>query len=368
MRDTATAHSRAPRPGPDVSSGDHVIELRTFSTVAEANVDQQWDALLDQDASATVFHRPGYLGLWHEILGQRYPMRVHTFYADQQLVGIIADANDRAGGPSGPLELRRFLGGTEVTDYVGPVVVPGFEAEVADAYLQHLAGDVDWDELILGGLMVDAGWDDAIRRAGEIAGLEVIHEEIEAVCPRIDLSGGHDGYRKRLSGRLRQEMTRKQRKLARDVGGLEVVEVAQDALDEELDRFFEQAGSSFPEKASFFQRDDIRTWFRRLGATFVSDRTFRLHRLDVDGMPAAMTISLVGHGQWGLYNSAFDVDLAPYAPGQVLIWMLIEQACDEGLTVFDLLRGDEAYKYRYGAVDRQLARLVMTRPTEDFGS
>lgn len=345
-----------------------MIQLRTHETMAEANVDGQWDRLLDEDPYATVFHSPRYLALWHEVLGQRYPMRVHTFHHGETLVGLVADANDRAGGPSGPLELRRFLGGTEVTDYLGPVVLADHQADVADAYLRHLADDVDWDELILGGLVTEAGWTDAVRRSAEMAGLEVLHEEVEAVCPRIDISGGFQTYRKRLSGRLRQEFVRKQRKLARDVGELALVDVPPDDVDEELDRFIAQAETSDPDKASFFQRNDIQEWFHRLGREFAPDRTFRLHRLDAGGMPAAMTISLVGLGQWGLYNSSFDVALAAFAPGQVLIWMLIEQACDEGLDVFDLLRGDEAYKYRYGAVDRQLERLVIVRPAEGFGS
>lgn len=345
-----------------------MIQLRTHETVAEANVDGQWEQLLEQDPYATVFHDPRYLALWHEVLGQRYPMRVHTFHDGDALVGLIADANDRAGGPSGPLELRRFLGGTEVTDYLGPVVLPGHQADVADAYLQHLADDVDWDELILGGLVTEAGWTDAVRRSAEMAGLEVFHEEVEAVCPRVDLSGGFEDYRKRLSGRLRQEFVRKQRKMARDVGELALVEVPAADLDTELDRFLAQAETSFPEKVSFFCRGEIQTWFHQLGRELADGGTFRMHRLDAGGLPAAMTISLVGHGQWGLYNSSFDVDLAAFAPGQVLIWMLIEQACNEGIEVFDLLRGDEPYKYRYGAVDRHLERLVIGRPAQGLGS
>jgi CelD/BcsL family acetyltransferase involved in cellulose biosynthesis len=74
-----------------------------------------------------------------------------------------------------------------------------------------------------------------------------------------------------------------------------------------------------------------------------------------------MTVSLVHSGEWGLYNSAFDPTLRMLAPGMVLVGNLIEIAAAEGNTVFDLLRGDEPYKYRFGATDRTLRRYTIER-------
>lgn len=338
-----------------------VIELRSHERVPDGAERAAWEQLLDADPHASVFHHPRYLELWHRVLGQRFPLRVHTAHDADRLVGVIADANDRAGGPEGPLELRRFLGGTEVTDYLGPISRVADRADVADAYVRNLVADVDWDEFIASGLATDSGWPDAFRRAVDNNGLKVMHEEVDDVCPRVDISGGHAAYLKQLPARARQELSRKVRKLSREVGPLELVEIAPDDLDEELPRFLDQAARSAPEKKSFFARDEVRDWFKALGREFAADHVFRLHRLDADGMPAAMTVSLVGYGQWGLYNSSFDPDLAAFAPGMAIIWLLIEQACDEGLEVFDLLRGSESYKYRFGAEDRTLERMVIVR-------
>jgi CelD/BcsL family acetyltransferase involved in cellulose biosynthesis len=43
------------------------------------------------------------------------------------------------------------------------------------------------------------------------------------------------------------------------------------------------------------------------------------------------------------------------------VWELFGRAAPEGLTTFDLLRGDEPYKYRFGAVDRTLHTLSLVR-------
>ncbi|MFT5223420.1 MAG: CelD/BcsL family acetyltransferase involved in cellulose biosynthesis, partial [Glaciecola sp.] len=78
------------------------------------------------------------------------------------------------------------------------------------------------------------------------------------------------------------------------------------------------------------------------------------------GLPAA-AMSASGTGtHWGLYNSSLDQTLAAFAPGTVLAAALADLAATQGFEVFDFLRGDEAYKYRFGAVDRPIeqARLV----------
>lgn len=338
-----------------------LIELRTHEGVTAGASRAEWELLLDEDPAATVFHGPRYLARWVEALGQRTDARIHAVHEDGRLIGLVPEAHTREGSPTGPVEVRRFLGGTEVTDYLGPISRPEHRADVADAYVRHLAADRDWDDAILGGLAVDSGWGDALVAAAREHGLSVFEREIEDVCPRVDVRGGYDGYLERLKGKLRHELTRKARKLARDAGELEVVAVPAEKLSAELESFLELARASQPDKAGFFAREEHRDWFRVLTDEFAADGTLRLHQLLVGGMPGAMTLSFVHDGEWGVYNSAWDPALAGLGPGMVLIGELIRLAAEEGLEVFDLLRGDEAYKYQFGCVDRPVERLTLVR-------
>lgn len=338
-----------------------MIELRTHEGVTSGASRADWELLLDEDPAATVFHGPRFLSRWAEVLGQRTTARVHTVHDDGRLVGIIPEGHTVEGSPTGPVEVRRFLGGTDVTDYLGPISRPESRADVADAYVRHLAADRDWDDAVLGALAVDSGWGDALERAAGEHGLIVFERDVEGVCPRVDVSGGYDGYLERLKGKLRHEMTRKARKLARDAGELDVVTVPAAQVADELEAFLELAQASQPEKAGFFAKPELRDWFRALADEFAADGTLRLHQLHVGGMPGAMTLSLVHDGEWGVYNSAWDPALSGLAPGMVLIGELIRLASEEGLQVFDLLRGDEAYKYQFGCVDRSVERLTLVR-------
>ena len=340
---------------------DHVLELRTHDTVPDGGLREQWERLAEQDPHATVFHGPRYLARYAEVLGAPGEVRIHTLHREGQLVGVVPEAHERVGTPTGPGEVRRFLGGSEVTDYLGPIGRPEDRAEIAATYLADLAADRDWDEALLGGLAADSGWSAVLTTAAEQAGLTVLEQQVEDVCPVVDLAGGYDAYLGRLPGKLRQELTRKTRKLARDAGALELVEVPADEVAGELDAFLDLAAESAPDKAGFFRRSEMHDWFRTLAEEFAPDHVLRLHRLEVGGLLAAATVSLVWRGRWGLYNSAFDPVLAALSPGIVLVGLLLEQAAGEGCDVLDLLRGDEPYKYRFGAQDRPVERFTLQR-------
>ena len=338
-----------------------MIELETHEGVPAGAVRADWELLLEEDPAASLFQGPRFLSRWAEIFAERSTVRVHTVHRDGRLIGVVPEAHEREGTPTGPIEVRRFLGGTEVTDYLGPVSRTEDRTDVVEAYLAALVADPNWDELIAGGLAADSGWAGTFERAAGDHDLTVFERDIEDVCPRVDISGGYDAYLGRLTGKYRHELGRKARKLARDAGELEVVRVPADEVAQRLDIFLDMAGETEPGKAGFFANDDMRTWFAALADEFADDDIFRLHQLDVGGMPAAATVSLVHGGEWGLYNSAFDPTLRQFAPGMVLVGELIEVAAKEGRDVFDLLRGDEPYKYRFGAQDRAVERITIVR-------
>ena|SRR5438105_11909593 len=57
-----------------------------------------------------------------------------------------------------------------------------------------------------------------------------------------------------------------------------------------------------------------------------------------------------------LYLSGFDPALARFSLGTLLVGHAIEEAVREGAEEFDFLRGQEDYKYRWGAKDRLVYR------------
>ncbi|MDA3023684.1 MAG: GNAT family N-acetyltransferase [Actinomycetota bacterium] len=341
------------------------LVVQTHDGVGDAALVAEWDALAARDPDATVFQRARWMRRWESVLGAQRELRTRTFRSDGQpdgeLVGVLCETRELLRLPSGPGELLRLAGGDEVTDYLGPVAAPEDRAAVADAYVAALADDRGWDEIVLGGLATDTGWSTLFADAAARHGLVVVHDDVEAVCPQVDLTGGLGAYLAQLTGRMRNELNRKARKLARDAGSFEVHTYAPADTLQGIEDFLTQVQSGGDDKAAFFGRPEMQQWFRALADEYAADATLRVHRLDIGELNAAMTVSLVDVRTWGLYNSSFDPALAALAPGMVLVWELIERAADEGCTTFDLLRGDEPYKYRFGAVDREVRTLSLAR-------
>jgi CelD/BcsL family acetyltransferase involved in cellulose biosynthesis len=61
------------------------------------------------------------------------------------------------------------------------------------------------------------------------------------------------------------------------------------------------------------------------------------------------------------YNAGVDPEARYLSPGVVLIAGLVRRALEAGAKRFDFLRGDESYKYEWGAVDEPVQRLLVRR-------
>ncbi|MDQ2807352.1 MAG: GNAT family N-acetyltransferase, partial [Chloroflexota bacterium] len=89
----------------------------------------------------------------------------------------------------------------------------------------------------------------------------------------------------------------------------------------------------------------------------------RLTELRVDDQVIGAGLNFVVNGHWNAYMQGFDPQWIAESPGQLLNTFAVKQACDEQVQEFDFGRGNEAYKYRYGAATRQNLRLIISSPT-----
>lgn len=315
---------------------------------------RDWTDLVHADPAGTFFHQPTYLKLYWEEFGQ-VPEHLLLAFAERDGRQVAAAAFERTG------TTLRFLGGTEVTDYLGPVGLPGEHDDVAEALWRALGERDDWSEADLRGLPEDSAWLPALRRAAEGAGLSVEEEDdVNGVAPRLSLPPSWDGYLARLPSKQRHEIRRKAKKLEAEAGPFAIRTATEETLLPYLDRFVELHRLADGPKGVFMV-PGMEIFFRRLGEAFCATGVFRLNMIEVGGELAAGTIGFSYDGTSSLYNSAFDRAWGSLAPGMVLVAEDIRIAIEEGCHTFDLLKGDYAYKYRFGAEPRRVRRLLVTR-------
>jgi CelD/BcsL family acetyltransferase involved in cellulose biosynthesis len=104
----------------------------------------------------------------------------------------------------------------------------------------------------------------------------------------------------------------------------------------------------------------IREFHRKAAPAFAARGWLRFHGIRVDGKLRAVLYAFARRGRIYYYLSGFDPDLEPYGPGSLLIHDAIGHGIAVGDTIFDFLRGTEAYKYRWGAENRINKRLAKT--------
>ena len=327
----------------------------TFSEDGRDFQRRDWSSLVVADPSGTFFHTPDYLKLYWEEFGETPDHLLFAFAEEDDGAQVGAVAFERIG------ETLRFLGGTEVTDYMGPVGLPGAQETIAKELWAALLTREDWRRADLRGLAENNPWLGLLRDAVSAQGLAA--EEIEdqnGVAPFLPLAPTWEAYLEGLPAKLRHEIRRKAKKLEAETGPFAITTATQETLIPFLDRFVELHRMSEGPKGVFMQ-PGMEIFFRRLGEAFLPSGVFRLSFIEVAGQKAAGTIGFCFNRTYSLYNSAFDREWQQLSPGMVLVAENIREAIEDGCEAFDLLKGDYPYKYRFGALPRLVRRLIVTR-------
>jgi CelD/BcsL family acetyltransferase involved in cellulose biosynthesis len=124
---------------------------------------------------------------------------------------------------------------------------------------------------------------------------------------------------------------------------------AGDEIKPQLQAFFAQhiarwAPTPYP---SLFLDPRQRAFYHRLCETAGDSGYLRFTRIDLAGHPAAFHFGFCHRGVYLWYKPTFDLALAKFSPGEVLLRQVLLAAIEEGAATFDFGLGDETYKSRF---------------------
>jgi len=89
----------------------------------------------------------------------------------------------------------------------------------------------------------------------------------------------------------------------------------------------------------------------------------QLRVLEVDGTPMAAEYVLRDQRTCYAYQSGMSASGEEVSAGSLSIFALVRDAIDAGCQRLDLLRGDEPYKFSWGAVHRPASSITLRRPS-----
>ncbi len=322
----------------------------------------EWDALLEQSITDVPFLRFAYLRDWWQTRGggewQQAELCVVTAREDGQLIGIapLFHTVNRDGQPA-----LMLLGSIEISDYLDLIVRPADLPRFLSGLLDELASR-------LGSAWSALDWYNLPEASPTLAALEAeaagrgwdASRTVYQPTPFIPLPASFETYLAGIDKKQRHEVRRKLRRAAEHTPAVRWYLVEDEStLDAEMDGFFDLMAHD-PAKATFLT-EAMKSQMRATAHTALRGGWLWLAFLEVGGKKAAGMFNFDYKNRlWG-YNSGVNRDFIELSPGWVLLAHILQWACDHGRTEFDFMRGNEEYKYRFGARDRSVMRMLVTR-------
>lgn len=305
----------------------------------------EWAALWAR-CDATPFQHPAWLLPWARTHAQDRVAAV-TLRDGRALAGVL---------PLFTWDGAVHLAGAGPSDYASDLFAEGADAGEALAAIVAFAEDeglgrVEAPQLRSGSPLLEAvtpaGWDSATE-AGE-------------VCPIAPLrgTGGLDG----VPAHWRRKLAYAHRKV--DRAGAYAVETATAETLADLWSALEAAHAARwaarGEEGGVLSDGLLLRFLREAAAELLSAGVLRLHGLRLEGRIVAALLAMSDGRRVHGYMTGFDPALGNLGLGSILIGHTMTAAAAEGCTEMHFLRGQEPYKYTWGAADAPTFRRVLTR-------
>lgn len=309
---------------------NHTVRLKTSTVTAHK---KEWQQLFPRAARISPFLScEWFVALQRHLLHRSSELL--TFWQGDMLVGIA------------PVEIIDntlvFIADERVTDLCDVIYDKKYESAIIDAFSSMIVQD----DLAIDLFPVQEDSPLAALLPERVSDVRIERGDI---CPFIRLPETWEQYLMTMNGKRRHELRRKLRK-------------AGDATfntipGSNITALFELMTASDPGKRQFLT-SDIRNFFLDIVSVFENMGWLRLRGTYLSDRLISILFSFQLRNTVYLYNSGFDPGCAHLSPGIVSICQDIQSAIHEGMTQYDFLRGDERYKYQFGAEDRTTVRIL----------
>ena len=342
------------------------MQLKVLRSLEEINaLEEDWNSLLEQSASHVPFLRHEYIRTWWKTLGggewsQGDLFVVLGYEDDDRLAGIapLFFTENLDGEPA-----LMLVGSIEISDYLDLIVSPSNLQVFIEALFDFLAGPQapDWHVLDFYNIVESSTTLAALQQEANRHGWMYTQTQLQH-CPYIPLPGDWESYLAGIDKKQRHEIRRKIRRAENHTQPMRwyIVNDAE-GLDEGIDAFL--ALMAQDEEKKRFLTEIMRSQMRAAVHAAFEAGWLQLSFLEFDGEKAASYLNFnFGDHIW-VYNSGLNDKFRELSPGWVLLGYLIQQAIQQGCKAFDFMRGDESYKYRFGAIDRYVVRALIRKPS-----
>ncbi len=321
-----------------------VRNLASLSALEEA-----WHGVHGVDPLTNVF--TSWAWMWGRLSALPHPwwVLVARFEPGGPIVGLLPLRTATEHGLT--------MAGSPLADYTGFLCRPDEEDAVLPAFARFLQDQMSWQQLAINDSL-DPRIDTFLASFPE-SQFQITQQE-PTPCPRLDLEDSWELYlQRRVRPRRRQTIRRKLRTIE-NLPGLRKTTISEGGETQiaALLGLWQMRWGKLSEAELAPYRSVILSCLR-------SDCLW-LDMLWDERVPVAGLLAFLDRAQsrFCFYISGYDAEYADWSPGTVIVAHSIREAIRGGYRVYDFLRGDEPYKYSFGACPNESRNIVVQR--KDF--
>ena len=312
----------------------------------------EWEDILGVNPALSIFCTPEWMGSWWKTFGADRRMMTVAFRNSNNVPIGLAPLYlaDFGWSPLRKLGCLKIIGdGSGDSDNIDIIVRPGFEDPCAEALLQWLSNQSDWDICCLSMLPDNSKIARALANQLNVAKWSLTVERTPNSA--IDLPSSWEGFVERLAGDFRPLVTRYPKRLSNRYR----VRIHRCDSVEELDRALEVLFSLHQKRwnqvneSGSFGCEQRRQFYRLMSESFLQMGWLELWLLELDGVDVAAQFCFRYRKTAYILQEGFDPTFSGDKVGYVLRSAVLRHLIDSGIQKYDFLGGFNNHKQNWGA-------------------
>jgi CelD/BcsL family acetyltransferase involved in cellulose biosynthesis len=336
-------------------TGEVIRDIDGFNAFAS-----DWDRLVDQSAVDPMFLSHTWFRTWWEAFGRNNELHVVAIRSGGQLVAAAPMMRTRAAIYGFKVDALHAIYNSHSPRY--DFLVANQDPELYRRIWNLLAEASDVDAIVLPQVPVGSGTISAMEELGRQEGW-FTGQWLAPVAPVIRLSPDYEGFFNNLKSGCRLNLTKRYARL-RKSGPVDVEVVREpSAVDEAMSEGLRiEAAAWKGEKGTAILSDSAAAQFYvRLAKRLADVDQLRLTFLRVAGKRIALNYILQNRKTMYAVKIGYDPQYQSYSPGNMLLNLILKDACAGGIEEFDLLGGDDQWKFEWTQETRDHRWLFLFR-------
>ena len=312
----------------------------------------EWNSLLNKSNADSIFLTWEWISTWWKYFNKKTDLWVITARQAEtkQLIGIAPLAIKKIRTITGLYDQTLiFMGnGATAPDHLDFIILNGYENIVSQLFSEKLWVErYSWNQIRIEGLSSTSSVIDQLLQQHP----HLLKKVDETFCPYLPLPDNWETLKESLSKNMRYNLGRFERRLEKDYP--DVVNIRKindpDEIKEYMSILVElhTASQQRKENVGLFTDQNIIDFHTEIAKVFLKKGWLRSYTLDVGSTSIAVLHCFQYKNTVSFYQSGFDQFWRRYSPGTQIMAHAIKEAIQENNKVFDFLRGEEDYKFKW---------------------